>query len=156
MLSRPRMSFKPIVDILCETEVAAFSAFGRHCANDFLHIMGMFPSTPAHIICQSNKMYESWKQGIYDYLKTWRSKAFLTQTAGMCNSENPFAFNYRSFGNYFSMYIKVFRRGLVLVPCALYNQLLCDGLLNPSHVIGEYSTLYLDLPLTMTQVNHMS
>jgi hypothetical protein len=129
---------KPIVDILCETSILAFSGFGRHCANDFLHLMGIYPGTPAYFICDSDDLYAAWKKEIPKYMGIWRSPKFLKHTAGICNTDNPFAFNYTSCNNYFGMYLKVFRRYTVKVTRDLYNGMVHQGLLDPNHVIGEF------------------
>jgi hypothetical protein len=132
-----RRSTKAIVDILCDTSVPVYSAFGRHCANDFLYHMAIFPGAPAHFICDSDELYTKWKRAIPEYMSIWRSKKFLKLTAGISNTENPFSFNYTSCGNYFSMYLKVFRRRVVWVPHELYNMMVCQGLFDENHIIGR-------------------
>lgn len=56
--------------------------------------------------------------------------------SGMCNSDNPFAYNYRSWDVYFAMYLKVFRRQTVMMPQHLYNLMLHKGLFDENHTIG--------------------
>jgi hypothetical protein len=99
---------KPIVDILCETSILTFSGFGHHCANNFLHLMGIYPGTPTYFICDLDDLYAAWKKEIPKYMGIWRSPKFLKHTAGICNVDNPFAFNYTSCNNNFGMYLKVF------------------------------------------------
>jgi|SRR5882762_981386 len=130
-------SMKAIVDILCDPQIPVFASFGRHCANDFLHLLGIYPGTPAYFICDSDELYNHFKQEISKYMGIWRSPTFLKQTAGICNTNNPLSFNYTSCHNYFAMYLKVFQRRIVKIPRELYNKMVCLGLLDPNHVIGE-------------------
>lgn len=129
---------KPIANILCETSVLMFSRFRCHCATDFLHLMGIYPGTPAYFICDLDDLYAEWKKEIPKYMGIWHSLKFLKHTAVICNMDNPFAFNYTSCNNYFGMYLKVFLCYTVKVPWDLYNWMVCQGLLVPNHIIGEF------------------
>ncbi|KAF7966024.1 hypothetical protein HWV62_40459 [Athelia sp. TMB] len=42
-LAKSRISYKPIIKILCDADEPGFFAFGRHTANNFLHSTGIFP-----------------------------------------------------------------------------------------------------------------
>ncbi|KAF7969568.1 hypothetical protein HWV62_26931 [Athelia sp. TMB] len=81
-LAKKRVSFKPIINILGDSNEPAFFAFGRHTANDFLHSIGLFPGCPAIWICSQNTRFEKFLQGIIDYMRTWVQPKFLTMAAG--------------------------------------------------------------------------
>lgn len=95
---------------MCDNEGLAFSGLGRHCANDLLHRLEIYPGTPSFVICEDNDTYNRLKQGIYDFLKRFKSPTFLASVATTPNTMNPFEFNAISNEKYISSYIDVFRR----------------------------------------------
>lgn len=107
--------------------------------------MKLWPGAPALFICDSDALYKEFKRHIYDYMATWRSWDFINYATGMCNSNNPFAYNYRSRDTYFAMYLKVFRRQTVMMPQYLYNEMLREGLFDENHIIGEVLCIILAL-----------
>ena len=146
-------STKAIVDILCDTNVLAYSGFGRHCANDFLHLMGIYSGATRTFHLWFRWDLRKWKREIASYMATWRSTKFLRLTASICNTKNPFAFNYTSCVNYFGMYLKVFRHCVVRVPRELYNMMVRQGLLDQNHIIGKCTCSFLALHIECLQVN---
>lgn len=132
-----RPSVKAICDILCATDGSpAFAGFGRHGVNDFLDEIKIFPGSPASYICSSDTRYQNFKTAIYTFMMIPLDPKYLKLTSGLVNSENPFEFNYTSCAHYFSMYLRVFRQRSINIPQQRYNEMLCEGLFDPSHTIG--------------------
>lgn len=107
---------------MCDNEDLAFSGLGRHCANDVLHRLAIFPGTPSYVICEDDEKYNQLKQGIYNYLERFQRRAFIRDIVTTPNTLNPFEFNGNSNDKYISSYIDVFRRTSVrmnLSPSAL-------------------------------------
>lgn len=115
----------------------AFAGYGRHCINDFLYQLAIYPGTPAYVICRNDTLYKEFKQHLHTYMLKYSSKAFLNDAASIPNSDNPFLFNDRSNRIYISKYIDVFRRTTKRVPKEIYNRHLREGLFDPSHTIGK-------------------
>lgn len=134
--TRKRVSCKPIIDILGEAKEPCFFAFGRHTANDFLHSIGLFPGAPAAYICTSDIRFDTFLNGIQAYMRQWASYDFLHNASAICNSTNPFAYNYTSF-HFYRAFLLVFRKASVTVPQHLFNTMMRGGLFNPEHCIGE-------------------
>ncbi|KAH7906212.1 hypothetical protein BJ138DRAFT_1016601 [Hygrophoropsis aurantiaca] len=126
-----------MVDIMGNRDNQAFAGIGRHLAHDFLHLQGLFPTTPPLFVCQDGNRFNSFKSGIGSYMAIWSNIDYLRKTANSVNSHNPLAYNTKSFTNYFSSYLHVFRRSQTEVSVDLYNQMVGEGLLNPAHVIGQ-------------------
>lgn len=132
----------PLIEVMAERSNQAFAGFGRHLATDFLHLQGIFPYMPAYILCTDFNRYQSFKAGIAEYIAQFHGSCFLELSAGMVNSQNPLAYNEKSAKHYYSAHIHVFRRSQTSVSIELYNQLLCQGLLDQEHVIGMLIVLY--------------
>jgi hypothetical protein len=128
---------RAVIDTMCDALALCFSGFGRHTANDFLYSQALFPGTPARVICEDAGLYERFKRGIGEYMAIAISEDFRKRVCGTPNSTNPFAYNYIAAANYYSSYLWVFRKKWVQVPRDLYNRYVCDGLLDPEHIIGE-------------------
>lgn len=145
-----RISYRPIVTVLCDAGLPCFFAFGRHTANDFLHSIGFFPGAPAAYICTSDTRFENFLTGIQAYMRQWASCDFLNHVSSICNSVNPFAYNYTSF-HFYQAFLLVFHRAYVTIPRDLYNNLMKQGLFNPEHHIGEFFIAYIFPKLTVLQ-----
>lgn len=117
----------------------AFGGYGRHCINDFLYQLAIYPGTPPHIICEDEKKYQEFKTHLHMFMEKFSSKKFLNETATVStkNDGNPFGFNERSHERYTSGYIDVFRRTYKQVPRDIYNRHLLAGLFDPGHTIGR-------------------
>jgi hypothetical protein len=130
-------AFSAISKVLCDNNLV-FNGFGRHLANDFLHCVGIFPGTPAIVICKDDKLFDRFRSGIPAFMDQWKSKEFLARTANDVNSRNPLAYNTTSNVNYISSYVHVYRKSLCSkVPASLYNMLAVNGYLDPEHTIGQ-------------------
>lgn len=139
--SQKRISYKPIIEILCDADEPCFFAFGRHTANDFCHTIGLFPGAPAQYICSSDGQFTIFLNGIQTYMQQWASRHFLKNVSSMCNSNNAFAYNYTSF-HFYRPFLLVYRRSHVCIPKDLFNSIMSKGLFNPSHRIGKLSPIY--------------
>lgn len=134
-----------IIKAMSSKKIDAFAGYGRHCINDFLYQLAIFPGTPCHIICRDELQYQQFKTHLHRYMARYSSDAFLDDTASIPNIGNPFTFNERSHRIYTSKYIDVFRRRSKQVPRDIYDQHVRQGLLDPKHTIGEavpWSHLY--------------
>ncbi|KAF7967022.1 hypothetical protein HWV62_36223 [Athelia sp. TMB] len=135
-LAKSRISYKPIIKILCDADEPGFFAFGRHTANDFLHSTGIFPGAPAIFVCTSDARFKKFLCAIVQYMHTWAQPKFLNTVGGICNTHNPFAYNYKS-AIFYRTHVMVFRKSYTYIPRLLYNTLLRAGLFNPKHCIGH-------------------
>lgn len=117
----------------------AFSGYGRHCINDFLYQLAIFPGTPPYIICEDEGRYQEFKTELHEYMFEFSKDEFLDETATVPRKSdgNPFVFNDRSNRVYTSKYIDVFRRTSKLVPREKYNRYLRAGLFDKEHTIGQ-------------------
>ena len=130
---------QPIVDVLASNQSMCFAGFGRHLANDFCHILGLFPSTPACFICEDDDLYARFRSAIPQYMSIWQSEDYFHRCCGSPNSSNPLAFNVVSDTYYKSQYLLVFRKKKVVMDADLYNAYLSQGLFDPEHKIGKIS-----------------
>jgi hypothetical protein len=134
---------------MVENKGLCWSGIGRHTANDFLHLMGIFPGTPSYVICSDLALWTDFKLRFEEYMKQWGQPEYLN--AVTCSERsNPFEFNQLGHRAYLSKYIIVFRRTYTMVPQKLYNQLVQNGLLNPSHIIGLSKYDFFSLLLNLT------
>ncbi|KAI0693238.1 hypothetical protein C8T65DRAFT_585869, partial [Cerioporus squamosus] len=121
-----------------------FNGIGKHTANDFLHLLGVWPGMPTGELCADDMLFSRFVDLLIGYMALWSSSEFLQLVAPPANHPNPFAFNYRSHRNYISRYIHVYRKTFVNVSPDFYNHVVTSGLLDLSHVIGKsdsYSAL---------------
>lgn len=131
---------KSIIKAMSSKKSDAFAGYGRHCINDFLYELAIYPGTPAYVICGDEKRYQEFKTCLHKYMvKYCDENKFLKEAATISKHEkfNPFAFNERSNRVYTSGYIHVFRRTTKRVPVDLYNRYVRDGLFDPKHTIGR-------------------
>lgn len=75
----PAQKLRPIIKEICNNSLGAFSRFGRHCANDFLFQMAIFPGTPSHIICSDDQLFQAFEDHIYQYLLQFTTREFFNQ-----------------------------------------------------------------------------
>ncbi|KAL6306457.1 hypothetical protein BKA93DRAFT_160622 [Sparassis latifolia] len=125
----------PIVYTMCDKK-CVFNGFGRRIAHDLLHELGLWPGTPAHLVCQ-DELYETFRDGIVSYMKQWNSLEFLERVASSPNSTNPLQFGHKAYANYMSCFVHVYHKQKVRVSGAYYNKLYSAGLLDRKHTIGE-------------------
>jgi len=144
-LSLPREPIRPIVKELCANSMGAFSGFGRHVANDFLHLESIYPGTPSRLICEGDEEFQQFASSVERYLKSFTEPEFLDKVTSIPNSDNPFTFNETSNKNYMNGYIHVFRRTRARVPRELYVNYCRKGLLDPDHTVGKWIQSYLDI-----------
>ena len=143
-LSLPPEPIRPIIKELCTNSLGAFSGFGRHLSNDFLHLQSIFPGTPSRLICEKMDVFEDFARNVESYLKSFTTEEFLGSVTSIANSDNPFTFNETSNTIYMRHYIHVFRRRKAIVPRALYITYCKKGLLDPDHTIGKWTWRLLD------------
>ncbi|KAI0690724.1 hypothetical protein C8T65DRAFT_587704, partial [Cerioporus squamosus] len=115
-----------------------FNGLGKHTANDFLHLLGVWPGMPTIQLCSDKGLFNRFLQVLVRYMGLWSSDRFLEVVAPPANHPNPFAFNYRSHRDYISKFVHVYRKSFVNVSSEFYNQLVASGLLDPSHTIGMW------------------
>jgi len=70
------------------------------------------------------------------------SEDFYRWVCGEVNSTNPFAYNYTAAHNYYLSYLYIFRKKRVQIFRELYNEYIRQGLLDPDHVMGEFSLIF--------------
>ncbi|PPR02049.1 hypothetical protein CVT26_008727 [Gymnopilus dilepis] len=133
----PPQTPRPIIREICSNSMDAFSGFGRHLANDFLHQQVIFPGTPAYIICEDEATFKQFENGIYDFFSQFTTPKFFRDVGSVPNSKNPFEFNELSNTRYMQKYITVFRRAESRITRDHYYQLCERGLLDPEHTIGD-------------------
>lgn len=126
-----------IIKAMASKKSDAFAGYGRHCINDFLYQLAIFPGTPSYIICRSEERYQEFKTHLHEYMTWYSTDEFLNDAASIPNTGNPFTFNERSHRTYTSRYIDVFRRASKRVPREIYNQHVRQGLLDKTHTIGK-------------------
>ncbi|KJA13106.1 hypothetical protein HYPSUDRAFT_124131, partial [Hypholoma sublateritium FD-334 SS-4] len=114
----------PIIKEIASNTLGAFTGFGRHLSNDFLFLIGIFPATPAHIICSDNASFKAFEEVIHKYLKTFTEPEFLDPVTIVANSPNPFAFSESANWTYMTQHMHVFRRTAVNIPIDLYKKYL--------------------------------
>lgn len=114
-----------------------FNGLGKHMANDVLYLVGFWPTMPVGDVCMSDLFFARLRDGICQYFDMFHTKEFYKLVAPEPNSNNPFAFHYTSDRHYISRFVKVYRRSMVRMPTALYNQYGQEGLFDRTHVIGE-------------------
>ena len=116
-----------------------FAGFGRHLANDFCHILGLFPSTPTCFICicEDDDLYTCFCSAIPQYISIWQSEDYLHRCCGPPNSSNPLAFNVVLDTYYKRQYLLVFGKKKVVMDAGLYNAYLSQGFFDPEHKIGK-------------------
>ncbi|KAG6835918.1 hypothetical protein H0H93_013359, partial [Arthromyces matolae] len=127
----------PIVEAMASNNCLAFGGFGRHLANDFLFLAGIFPNMPCSFLCNNDYLFEHLKAEIPGYLETFETRDYKRLCLSITNSNNPFSFNVTADTNYTSQHILVFRRSSVRMPANLYNAYLEQGLLDPNHTLYE-------------------
>jgi hypothetical protein len=132
------MESRAIIEALCDAQEQCFNGFGCHLATDFLYLQGIFPGAPERFVCEDDVRYQHFNHGIKEYMAIGKSHDFIARVCGECNSDNPFAYNYAAAQNYYSSYVKVFRKKWVQVPKQLYNYYVCNGLLDLEHTIGHF------------------
>lgn len=126
-----------IIKAMTSKKSDAFAGYGRHCINNFLFQLVIFPGTPCYIICRDEPQYQQFKAHLHKYMAWYCSDAFLNNTASISNTGNPFTFNEQSHQVYTSQYIDVFHHTSKLVSRGIYHRHVCQGLLDPDHTIGE-------------------
>ncbi|KAF8952952.1 hypothetical protein BDZ97DRAFT_1608201, partial [Flammula alnicola] len=95
-----------IICEICCNESDAFSGFGHHIVNDMLFHAGEFSGVPSYFLCKDNTYYNNFKSKIQDYIGRLQSKKFHATIIAL-NSNNPFAFNYKSNYIYIDKFIDV-------------------------------------------------
>ncbi|TFK79759.1 hypothetical protein K466DRAFT_505057, partial [Polyporus arcularius HHB13444] len=125
----------PIVVSLYAVQTV-FNGLGKHTANDFLHLLGLWPGMPTRLLCSDEALFDRFLDVLVGYMSLWSSDRFLEVVAPPANHPNPFAFNYRSHRDYISKFVHVYRKSFVTVSSQSYNHLVSAGMLDPSHTIG--------------------
>ncbi|KAI0312139.1 hypothetical protein OF83DRAFT_1067711 [Amylostereum chailletii] len=128
-----------IVDVMSNDRFA-FNGFGRHLANDFCHLIAVWPGMPVYDLCADDELFGDLLDAIAPFMEQWNSEAFLRYCAASANTANPLSFNEWADHSYYSMYILVFWKSRIAnIPPALYDKYISRGLLDPEHTIGTFS-----------------
>lgn len=131
---------RPIIFEILKNKFGCFAGIGRYTANDLLHVMCIYPLTPAHEICNDDSKFLSFKNMLYTYINSFNCASYLDRTLSIPNTLNPLSFNEWGNSEYLSKWVYVYHRTKAIVPVQLYNKYLSLGLLD-DHVIGEYINL---------------
>ncbi|KDQ50822.1 hypothetical protein JAAARDRAFT_141379, partial [Jaapia argillacea MUCL 33604] len=143
---------RPILMEMCENQ-GVFNGIGRHLANDFLHTAATFPLTPCQCVCDNIDVFEDFKKALVDYLAVFGSQTFFRSISTRSNSRNQFMWNDRSYENYASCCVKVYKKRRVKIAEDLYNSMVETGLFDENHTIGEfYHDVYLLLSTSMISI----
>lgn len=137
----PKLSYatlyRPILYEILDNRFNSFAGIGRYSANDLLHMLCIFPLTPAFVICMDDEKFARLEMGLFDYVSQFTSETYLNRASSVPNTNNPFSFNNHFNTEFLSKWILVYKRSKAKVPIPLYNDLLNQGLLDENHVIGE-------------------
>ncbi|KAJ7574812.1 hypothetical protein C8J56DRAFT_464853 [Mycena floridula] len=125
----------PILSYMTSDPNKAFAGFGRHLCNDFLATVIIHPAMPVYEVF--TQRWDDFLSGIFAYISKFRSAQYLQQIAVRPNSHNPFAFRERVDELYMAQHIFVFRKQYTFVDMDLYNEMVEQGLLCPTHMIGQ-------------------
>lgn len=131
---------RPIIDEIIKNKFGCFSGIGRYTANDLLHVMCIYPLTPAAEICKDDRSFFSFREALYDYINSFNSPSYLDRASSVPNTTNPFSFNEWANSEYLSRWVYVYRRTKAVVPVSLYNRYVSLGLLDDTHIIGKRSS----------------
>lgn len=132
-----------------------FNGYGRHTANDLCHMLGFHPLMPASVICQDDVLFFKLLKELETSSKHWISPEFRKAVTANCNTNNPFAYDYRSADRYIS-FVQVYRCSDAKISGDLFKYLYFHGLLDPNHTIG--ASMVCNLPQVsylIFQVNHI-
>ncbi|TEB37826.1 hypothetical protein FA13DRAFT_1867608 [Coprinellus micaceus] len=140
-----------IVKAITTNKSMAFGGFGRHLANDFLHVVKIPPLLSARTVCQSDRMFDSIMDHIFVYMAQWSSDRFIKQCCTDVNSLNPFTFNASQERNYHSGYVYVHAKDMVRVTVDEYNGFVELGYLDPDHTIGAFYTFISSFTLSQCE-----
>lgn len=140
-----------IVKAITTNKSMAFGGFGRHLANDFLHVVKIPPLLSARTVCQSDRMFESIMDHIFVYMAQWSSDRFIKQCCTDVNSSNPFTFNASQERNYHSGYVYVHAKDMIRVTVDEYNGFVELGYLDPDHTIGVFYAFISSFPLSQCE-----
>ncbi|KAI3599201.1 hypothetical protein WG66_013420 [Moniliophthora roreri] len=144
VLDNPSMRHVSLIDLLTSNKFSApfFSPFGRHLANDFLHVLGLFPTMPAFELFQypvqedDHDAFITFVDAALKYVDKFFTDSFKHDCATRNSNDNPFSFQFWAAKKYDSSYMRVFRKAVVQTPRDLYEAIVRKGLMDPDHIIG--------------------
>jgi hypothetical protein len=119
-----------------------FADFGRHCINDFLHFVRLFPGMPGSLVCESEEIYERFRTGLVAYIAQFETDTFKRFCCTRPSGNNFLSYSLAAAEQFTTKYMAVFRKSVVAVSPAEYNLFVRSGLLDPNHYIGVYQLLY--------------
>lgn len=106
----------------------------------------VFPFMPAIHLCKDDTLFDRFLRGLLTYTEQWVSQEYHSRVGGVVNSDNPFTFQHNSNAHYLATYVKVYRKCEAKVEAALYDTYRAAGLLDPTHIIGEYPLHFYSSP----------
>ena len=130
----------PIVSTICELG-SVFNEFGRHTANDVLHLAAIWPLTPTWVICDDHRLSEHLLETMLTYSLRWSSPQYNALIAAECNSNNPMAFHYNADDTFLSRFLEVYRKQTAKLDSALYDLNEARGNFDPDHTIGALTSI---------------
>ena len=114
---------------------------------------------PAFELCQDDSLFNVFEKALVEYTSIWVSKEFCEDCLAIPNLASVFSFNRLSNARYMRHYLWVFRKSETDMQVDLYNEYVRRGLLDSSHIIGEWNMFTCqptNLNTLSEQVIHMS
>ncbi|KAI0657065.1 hypothetical protein C8Q70DRAFT_289428 [Cubamyces menziesii] len=146
-LAEDTLSMPSLLDTMLNTQ-SVFNGYGVHTAQDLLYQLGIWPTLPPEVLCADDTAFEEFKATLSSYAAQYTSSVFRTRCLKVPSYneyDNP---TQGRDENYYSQYLKVYRKCTIRMPRDLYNEYVKRGLLDASHTIGEpYSYKETDLIL---------
>ncbi|KAK7064869.1 hypothetical protein R3P38DRAFT_2491209 [Favolaschia claudopus] len=132
----------PILDVLLEPDGPG-AGIGQHLANNLLFEAALHPDMPSVCLCRDDALYSELRALIPRFMAKFVDPVYFQGCDSIPNTKNPFSFNSLADNNFCATYVRVYRKNKVRVSADLYNLYQSHGLLDPSHVVGEWHSLYI-------------
>ncbi|KAI0328058.1 hypothetical protein GY45DRAFT_1282616 [Cubamyces sp. BRFM 1775] len=129
-------SLPSLLDVMLNTP-SVFNGYGPHTAQDLLYQLGIWPTMPPENLCADNTAFAEFKAALVSYAAQFVSSVYRTRCLKVPTYNEYDDTNPQRDENYYSQYLKVFRKCTIRIPRDLYNEYVKRGLLDPSHTIGE-------------------
>ena len=136
-LAEDTLSMPSLLDTMLNTQ-SVFNGYGVHTAQDLLYQLGIWPTMPPEVLCADDTAFEEFKATLSSYAAQYTSSVFRTRCLKVPSYneyDNP---TQGRDENYYSQYLKVYRKCTIRMPRDLYNEYVKRGLLDASHTIGKF------------------